>query len=226
MLELNDAELDNNLKPNQVNYLETLEDLLQIFQQFPRRYLFIGSGAKLQFAEPQQAINEVIDYLNPQKNEPILIIFGGDTADNQRPDLGYLVQQVKAQLRATVQVLSVQSWPEYCPFVDYIFKYPRTFCKKSKRELWGGLQNGVPVAATHYYLNDLVQKMLTALICVGGGEIAKQELAYVIQQGTLKYHYIRAEVRHHRTASLYGPAYDWYSKLEPSSLSPITSPKP
>ena len=153
-------ELDENLKPNQVKYLKTLEEILRTLQQFPRRYLFIGSGTKLQFAEPQQAINEVINYLNPKESEPILIIFGGDKADSKRPDLGYLVQQVKAQLRATVQVLSVQSWPEYCPFVDYIFKYPRTFCEKSKRELWGGLQNGAPVAATHYYLNNLVQKCL------------------------------------------------------------------
>ena len=205
---------EKTIQQNRVTYLTHIEDLLELTQLFPNRYVLIGSGARLQFTNPQQAIDEVLTYLNEVANGPILIIFGGDTANADRPDLGYLVQQVKAVFHKTVKVLSVQSWSDSCPFVDYVFKYPRSFCENSKRELWGGVQKGSPVAATRYYLHHKVQQQLTALICIGGGEIAKQELAHAIDQGILKCHYIKAEVRHYRELSLYGPTYDWYNSLD------------
>ena len=200
-----------------IHHLSSVQELIGVTQQFPQRYLLIGSGARLQFADPVQAVNDVIAYLNSQGSQPTLIIFGGDTADINHPDLGYLVQQVKAKLIDRVKVLSVQSWSEYCPFVDYVFQCPRSFCERSNKELWGGVQQGTPIAASRYYLNDHLQKLLNTLICIGGGEIAKQELAYVIEQGVLNHFYIRAEVKHHREMSLYGPAYDWYDTLKSMS---------
>ena len=203
--------LENNLPKHQVTHLTQIDELLELVQSFPKRYVFIGSGARLQFANPQHAIDAVLTYLGESIHQPTLILFGGDTANVDQPDLGYLVQHIKETFPNTVQVVSVQSWSEFCPFVEYVFKYPRTFCKVSKRELWGGVQDGLPVAATQYYLHHTLQHALTALVCVGGGEIARQEFAYVIDQGILKYHYIKTEVRHDREVSLYGPTYDWYT---------------
>ena len=208
---------DSNAQRHKPHSLSSVQELIGVTQSFPKRYLMIGSGARLQFANPKQAVNDVINYLNAQGNQATLIIFGGDTADRDNPDLGYLVQQVKAKLIDTVKVLSVQSWSDYCPFVDYVFHYPRTFCERSNKELWGGVQNGRPIAATHYYLNHRIQTLLNTLICIGGGEIARQELAYVIEQDLLKHHYIRAEVRHHRDMGIYGPTDGWYNTLEHTS---------
>ena len=205
---------ERNIQQNRVKDLTHFEDFLELTRRFPQSYLLIGSGARLQFANPKQAIEDVITQLGELASRPTLIIFGGDTAHVDQPDLGYLVQQLKIRFHDTVTVVSVQSWSNCCPFVDYVFKYPRAFCEKSKRELWGGVQNGLPVAATRYYLHHTVQHALTALICIGGGKIAKQELAYTIGQGILQFHYIRTEVRHHRELSLYGPAYDWYITLQ------------
>jgi hypothetical protein len=142
-----------------------------------------------------------------------LIIFGGDSADEERPDLGYLVRCVKRDLNGIVKVLSVQSWPEPCPFADYIFTYPRAWSDGPKpKELWGGTVGGVPVAATRYYLSAEMQAILSAVICIGGGEISKRELMYAVEQGVVQHHYIRAEVRYSKGLDRYGPAYQWYTE--------------
>ena len=71
---------------------------------------------------------------------------------------------------------------------------------------------GVPVAATRYYLSAEMQATLSAVICVGGGEIAKRELMYVVEHGVVQHHYIRAEVRYPEGQDRYGPADQWYTE--------------
>ncbi len=198
-------------------YIDDQQQLLHALSRFPKRYLLIGSGAGLQYADPEQAIRDVITYIQADDDRDVLIIFGGDTADQNNPDLGYLVQQLKIKLRGRGRVLSVQSWPEHCSFVDYIYQYPREWSDdRMSRELWGGVIDHSPVAATRYYLSQEMQAALSAVICIGGGQIAQQELSYALKCG-LKHHYIRAEARHKRDSSLYGPTDDWYVKHQPIS---------
>ena len=187
--------------------------LINLLHSFPKRYLLIGSGVRLQYAKPERAIKDTLNTLRADSKERTLIIFGGDTANSLKPDLGYLVQQVKEQADDVIKVLSVQSWPERCDFVDYVFRYPREFRDESRsRELWGGTLDGLPVAATRHYLSPDVQMLLNAVICIGGGVIAKQELSYALQQGQVEHHYIRAEVRHDRDLGIYGPTDEWYQR--------------
>lgn len=81
----------NNILQRRVKYLIHFEELLEFTRRFPKSYLFIGSGARLQFANPKQVIDDVITHLSELANIPTLIIFGGDTANVDQPDLGYLV---------------------------------------------------------------------------------------------------------------------------------------
>ena len=141
---------------------------------FARRHLLIGSGAGLQYHDPTKAIQDTLTHL--QGNEdPVLFIFGGDTADAENPDLGYLVQEVKARSSFACKVLSVQSWKEVDPFIDFVLMYEREFSKDGK-EYWGGLVNGKPVAATRFYLSKEMQQLLTSVICIGGGSISSKHL--------------------------------------------------
>jgi hypothetical protein len=183
-------------------------DALELAKSFPRSHLLIGSGAGLQYHNPGQAIDDTLSHL--ASDEPALLIFGGDTADAENPDLGYLVQEVKARSGFACKVLSVQSWPEVDAFVDYVLTCERDFSEDGEIEYWGGLVDGKPVAATRSYLSREMQIVLSSVICIGGGNIAKQELSYSIQCG-VKHHYIRAEVRKKREGSNpYGPTDDWY----------------
>ena len=106
----------------------------------------------------------------------------------------------------------MQSWPEVDSFVDFVLTCERDFSEDGSVEYWGGLVDGKPVAATKYYLSrEMMQDVpLTSVICIGGGNIAKQELEYSIQCG-VRHHYIRAEARKKREGSNpYGPTDDWY----------------
>ena len=183
----------------------------RLLRKFSKRYLLIGSGPRLQYADPERAVTAVLDVLRDATLERTLLIFGGDSADETRPDLGYLMLRVKSALAGKAEVLSLQSWPALCPFADYTFIYPREWSQcHPPKELWGGTLDGEPVAATRYYLSAEVRSLLNMVLCIGGGEIAKQELAYALSQRDVPHRYIKAEARYPRGESCYGPAHDWY----------------
>ena len=193
------------------NYLSDHEAILRLARRFPKRYLLLGSGPRLQYADPERAIAETLALLRGADTERLLLIFGGDSADAARPDLGHLMQRVKATLGERAELLSLQSWSEPCPFAEHIFIYPREFSDgAAPRELWGGTVDGAPVAATRYYLSPELQELLSAVLCIGGGEIAKQELRYAIEQGRVRHHYLSAAARYPRGGDPYGPAHAWY----------------
>ena len=191
--------------------LNEYSDLVRLVSRASTSYLLLGSGVGLQYANPDLAISETIRFIQQDAVGDILILFGGDHADESKPDLGFLIQEVKHQLTPRVCVLAVQSWQSYDPFVDYLLRYPRTFTDDShSKELWGGVIRGVPVAATQYYLSHEVQAQLRAVICVGGGAIAQQEFSYSIETGMTQHHYIRAEARYPKGDLLYGFVDEWY----------------
>ena len=191
-------------------------DLVELAETFPSTFLLIGSGAGLQYANPAKAIDEAASLLKRIEEDKdhrdgdarCLFVFGGDTADPKNPDLGYLVQQLKRHhAEEGSAVCSVQSWPEVDTHVDFVLKYDREYV--GDKEYWGGVVDGNPVAATRHYLSEDMQRLLTAVVCVGGGNIAKQELQLAIAKG-IDYHYIRAEVRNKREGSNpFGPTDDF-----------------
>ena len=195
--------------------LDNIQTLASVAQQHSRIYLLIGFGAGLQYANPKQAISDVVSFIQAEGHHgSTLLIFGGDHADPVQPDVGYIAQQVKQSLikhDQPTQVASVQSWPEVDAFVDYVFPCPRAFNDDiPPRELWGGVFKGQPVAATQCYLSAELRALLSAVICVGGGEIARQELAYALERGVARHIYIKAQARRPREGLIYGPVDSWY----------------
>ena len=173
--------------------------LLNLVQRSSKSYLLIGSGPRLQYADPEKAIRETVHLLKRDDREESLILFGGDHADDMNPDLGYLVRGVKRILSPKVRIVSVQSWEEYDPFIDYIYYYPQTFTDKTmNKEIWGGVIGGEPVAATAHYLSLKMQTSLSGVVCIGGGRIAQQEFAYALNVGLTESHYIEAAPKYPR----------------------------
>eukprot|EP00215_Chloropicon_roscoffensis_P009596 CAMPEP_0196643788 /NCGR_PEP_ID=MMETSP1085-20130531/6284_1 /TAXON_ID=41879 ORGANISM="Pycnococcus sp, Strain CCMP1998" /NCGR_SAMPLE_ID=MMETSP1085 /ASSEMBLY_ACC=CAM_ASM_000807 /LENGTH=207 /DNA_ID=CAMNT_0041973287 /DNA_START=72 /DNA_END=692 /DNA_ORIENTATION=+ len=192
--------------------LRSDQDLYDLADQSKSTVLLIGSGASFQYADASRALQDTLKVLREENlysdDEQVpaeelrktLVFFGGDTAKDDAPDLGWLVRAVKRELGAKATVVSFQSWPETQEeFVDYVFRYEREF-DEGGRELWGGTDElGGPVAATRHYLSERMQATLDCLVCVGGGTISRSELSFALRGGALRRHrYVRAEVRKKR----------------------------
>ena len=163
--------------------LRSDQDLYDLADQSKSTVLLIGSGASFQYADASRALKDTLKVLREEnlysddqqvpaeELQKTLFFFGGDTAKDDAPDLGWLVRAVKRELGAKATVVSFQSWPETQEeFVDYVFRYEREF-DEGGRELWGGTDElGGPVAATRHYLSERMQATLDCLVCVGGGE--------------------------------------------------------
>ena len=155
--------------------------------------------------------------ITPKPSRDWLLVFGGDTAIESKPDLGMLVKRLRsttapwpAPLGARSEwsvaptVLAVQCWEEVDDHIDFVYVYPSDW--HEGRQLWGGVVDGRPRAATAVYLGPEITPRLTAVIAAGGGGIAAQELRYAATLSGVPVHYVRAQARDVTAYNgLYGP---------------------
>lgn len=171
----------------------------------------VGHGASGLFQEPARAVAETLEVLRPDVEAaegPVLVMFGGDPARDERPDLGVLVRDVKLALHPHVRVLAVQYWPEVDDHVDYLLQFQqaeRDF-KPDGRPFYGGTgDDGRPVAASRFYIGDAMLPLLDRVVCVGGGPISLAEFRYAVSKG-VPHTYIRARSVHRG----WGPVDEWW----------------
>ena len=103
--------------------LRSDQDLYDLADQSKSTVLLIGSGASFQYADASRALQDTLKVLREEnlysddqqvpaeELQKTLVFFGGDTAKDDAPDLGWLVRAVKRELGAKATVVSFQSWP-------------------------------------------------------------------------------------------------------------------
>ncbi len=154
-------------------------------------YLFLGHGSKGQFndvKEMERALDQVVGEFNLKYGQgKWLLVFGGDPANEQKPDIGYLVKRAKEKY-PEIPVLAVQA-DEYKKwgvgdFVDYVYYYP-TQRDADGNILYGGNNaNGELIGSSKFYLGDeFVKSGLSGIVSFGGGAIAKDEVNYALKNG-------------------------------------------
>jgi len=206
---------------------------------FDKVYLVIGHGASGLFHDPEKALSDTMRILEadlgPSSSHggdgggagETLVMFGGDPARDEAPDLGWLIREVRSKLGGRgVRCMAVQYWEETQPWVDHLllFKQQEQDFKPDGRPFYGGCNAaGEAVAATRFYLDPAMQELMTALICVGGGPISLSEYQLAIdeERGGVKvqrHHYIPARSKRIRqgTTNPYGPVDDWLNALSTS----------
>lgn len=155
-------------------------------------YLFFGHGSKGQFkdiSEMERATEELVQELNEKHGKgQWLLVFGGDPANAEKPDIGYLVQRVKEN-HSEVPILAVQA-DEYKKYgvgdhVDFVYYYP-TQRDANGDILYGGFNKstGELYGSSRFYLGKtFLQSGLSGVVTFGGGNIAKEEVNYGLRNG-------------------------------------------
>lgn len=186
-------------------------------------YLLIGHGASGLYQDPDSAVDEALAFLEEDLglgsgSGKALIMFGGDPARDEAPDLGYLIREVRKKLDGVVEIMSVQYWPDHDEHLDYLclFKQRAEDFKPDGRPYYGGTcpETGAPVAATRIYLGEAMMPRLSAVLCIGGGPISLAELKHTVKNGT-RHFYVRAKSLKKRSENPYGPVDDWYASQFP-----------
>ena len=172
--------------------LNTVNDFRRILNlhNIQKVCLFIGNGPRLQYKDLDSVKNHVSRAIETTLNikpEPEvtdctswLLLFGGDTFVEDKPDLGAVIHYVKRKYNPIV--VSVQCWPEYDDHVDYVWKYPEVLNKG--RIVYGGIDGkGNLLGGTSVYLSEDMRKLLTYVFNVDAqGRVGAQEKEFAISQ--------------------------------------------
>eukprot|EP00092_Neocalanus_flemingeri_P102467 GFUD01131067.1.p1 GENE.GFUD01131067.1~~GFUD01131067.1.p1 ORF type:complete len:186 (-),score=72.08 GFUD01131067.1:200-757(-) len=148
-------------------------------------YLFIGNGAKLQYASMSKVktvLAPTIDHLNCKHGAGRwLAVYGGDTWVEDKPDLGACMHWVKQEYNPPM--VAVQGWEECDKFVDYVYKYEEEKDVQG-RTMYGGVKEGALVGGTKVYLGEQFRGLLTGIVNIDArGRVGTQELQFARQVG-------------------------------------------
>ena len=162
-------------------------------------FLFLGHGSKGQFNdvnEMERAVDQVVGEFNIEYGiGKWLLVFGGDPAKVEKPDIGYLVKRVKEKY-PEVPILAVQA-DEYKKWgvgghVDYVYYYP-TQKNAQGSIVYGGYDEatGELLGSSKFYLSQaFIKSGLKGIVSFGGGDIARDEVKYALKNGlnVIAYH--------------------------------------
>ena len=149
------------------------------------KVLVLGNGPGRQYADPDLAVKAAAEalkgFVNKQNRDDktLILIFGGDTAVREKPDIGIIIKGLKESPHLltgwNLRLLSVQSWKEVQSHVDMVRYYP-------EEGHYGGFdkETGSPVGGTAVYLGPSWLKHTAAVLAVDPrGRVGLAELAYV-----------------------------------------------
>ena len=148
-------------------------------------YLFIGNGAKLQYANMDKVktvLAPAMESLDKKHGAGgWLAVYGGDTWVEDKPDLGACMHWVKQVYKP--YMMAVQAWEECDEFVDFVYKYEEEKDEQG-RTLYGGVKDGKLVGGSKVYLGEEFRRVLTGIVNIDArGRIGTQELAFAWQVG-------------------------------------------
>merc|ERR1712087_773109 len=114
--------------------------------------------------------------------------FGGDPANEDKPDVGVLMQRLQKQYQ--LHIIAVQcdfvekEWGGVDKHVDAVYYYPTEYHKDGKTIAWGGEEMGRLIGTTRILLevNPLSGLPMYWLAC-GGGDISVGELRAAYERG-------------------------------------------
>uniref|UniRef100_A0A7M5TVR3 Uncharacterized protein n=1 Tax=Clytia hemisphaerica TaxID=252671 RepID=A0A7M5TVR3_9CNID len=180
-----------------INFIKTFNDFHQLLKlhHIQKVCLFIGNGPKLQYKDldavklkTSHAIETIVG-LKPSEivkrteseYQKCLVLYGGDTFIEDKPDLGAVIHYVKKKYNPIL--VSVQCWKEFDEHVDYVWTYPEQISDQG-RVIYGGFdEKGKPVGGTSVYLSEEIQKMLTAVFNVDArGRVGSKERDFSVKQ--------------------------------------------
>ncbi|MEW5316792.1 MAG: hypothetical protein WDW38_008142 [Sanguina aurantia] len=210
--------------------LGTEEEMMTLVQSFPEVHLFLGYGAKAQYAD----VTEVLQGMEKQllavqercAGKPWLAIYGGDISNEAAPDLGWLMASLRRKYNA--RLLAIQSAGTPDTTTDYHFICDEQYEEVQSADaaggvvtgrevLYGGTRHGVAVGGTRYYMGAKLIKaiapatkpILGTVFVAGGGGVAKQEIVYADEQA-VPWVYIPSRAGVPAVyGSTFGPVHDW-----------------
>jgi hypothetical protein len=161
-------------------------------QGYAGAYLFLGHGSKGQFkdvSEMEKVMEEMIQELDGKHGKgKWLLVFGGDPANAEKPDIGYFVKRLKEK-HPEIPLLAIQA-DEYKKYgvgdyVDFVYYYP-TQRGEAGNILYGGYDesSGALFGSSRFYLGEkFLQSGLKGIVSFGGGDIAKGVVNYGLKLG-------------------------------------------
>ena len=154
-----------------------------------------GFGSQMQYGDVEDALAEAEKVLLDKVDggdavwgpNNWAICFGGDQYDARRPDIGYLVHELKKRhsflVLAVTNVHVQNKWGGVDDWVDAAYYYDNPRLPNGKIA-WGGKdEDGKPVGATQVVFDLLATVLEVRLLCVGGGRIAAQEAELALDKG-------------------------------------------
>ena len=167
-----------------------LDELPALLDQFKAAYLFLGHGSKNQYKDIEilkRNLDSIALELNIKHGKGNwLVVFGGDPANEQKPDIGYAMKYLREMHGARLLAIQADEYKKWGvgDHVDYVFYYP-TQKDADGKILYGGTdaQNHLLGSSRFYLGKDFVSHGMKGIFTLGGGNIAKQEVIYALQHG-------------------------------------------
>ncbi|GIL57053.1 hypothetical protein Vafri_12345 [Volvox africanus] len=202
--------------------LSSFEELLAVVKTYPEVYLFIGYGARAQYADVDEVIRGLLPMLQDIHyrcgEKRWLGIYGGDKANVTAPDLGWLMKRLQDEHGCDLLAVQAGGEPDDHPTFHFVPERQTKYDEHSgkTKTLYGGIHGGELVGGSRIYLADELVKpdssgirLLTGLISAGGGQIALEELRYADEVG-LPWTYVPSRAGNTQAyGSTYGPVHNW-----------------
>lgn len=177
----------------------------------------IGHGSKNQFKISQLAklhkdADRFVRKMNTLYPQGWVLVFGGDSANAAKPDIGYLTRHIHDKYK--IPVLAIQSdivrneWGGVEKWIDFVHYVPTDKATEivegqtKEKVLWGGIHEGRLVGATKLMFGSrspLLQSRfagfgLQSVAVFGGGAIAEHEVG-IARKLNLPILYFRQEAQ-------------------------------
>jgi hypothetical protein len=201
----------------------SLERLVQSNPSF----ILTGNGTKSQFANLQRLekdIDELAVSLSKEHgdDQPIVILYGGDPYNKEKPDIAHVARRLKKKhgfIVCAIQSDIVEKEWGGCDSGVCDFAY---YFKTDKAEngdiIWSGFhpdyrENAVLAGSSKIWFSAPIASNVQQFIAFGGGPIAKDEAMHAKKIG-MPVLYIRSETRFHEVNGKYGSLDEIFRKEE------------
>mmetsp|Transcript_11544 Transcript_11544/g.13977 ORF Transcript_11544/g.13977 Transcript_11544/m.13977 type:complete len:175 (+) Transcript_11544:252-776(+) len=142
-----------------------------------KRFLLVGFSFGQRISNIDECNASLEAFLRKHVKEGLKVVYGGDKYVDDIVCISHAVKRLKIILER-MELYSVQhkNYSNVDSFVDHSFIYG----KDTEEVVFGGWNEiSGPKGATAYYLGKLGY-LLSGVICLGGGEIARQEVEYAV----------------------------------------------